>query len=138
MFKKVVVLFLTLFLAICLTFCGKDDNPTNATPSENVSFENDIQPIFTNNCSSSQCHGSGASAGLNLTSGQAYTNLVDVNSTQKPDLKRVLANDADNSYLAMKLENRNISGNKMPPSGSLSDASISAIKQWINEGAKNN
>jgi|TARA_B100001167_G_scaffold127020_1_gene79375 hypothetical protein len=53
----------------------------------------------------------------------------------------VIPNDAQNSYLVKKLENRQGSGNgnRMPIGGSaLDNVDLTNIKNWINTGAPNN
>lgn len=70
---------------------------------------------------------------MNLSSGVAYSNLVNVDSTEVPSLKRVLPNDAANSYLVHKIEGNQAVGDRMPLNRSpLSSAKIQNIKNWIN------
>lgn len=96
--------------------------------------------IFTPSCAASNCHG-GAQPPL-LTSGNSYGQLVGVTSSQAPSRKRVEAGNAGASYLINKLENTQSSvggsGTVMPPSGALSSSLIQKVKDWINDGAKNN
>jgi uncharacterized protein YjdB len=115
----------------------------NATLVVNVpvSFSGQVQPIFTSNCALSGCH-TGANPtgpGLNLSAGQAYSNLVNVPSTSFSGATRVIPNNANDSYLIRKLENRNIVGSQMPEGAPpLPASTIQIIKNWINEGALNN
>lgn len=103
------------------------------------SFANHIQPIFTNNCALGGCHNNTAQAGLNLSQGSAYGEIVDVNSSQVPSLKRVFPGDATISYLVMKIEGNQTVGVRMPKDrSSLSSVSVQNIKNWINRGANNN
>ena len=140
--KRDIALLLTLAVglaAILYAACGSSTSP--APPDQvkdNPSFANDIQPIFNASCAASSCHGSSGQAGLVLTSGQSYARLVNVDSTQDPTRKRVLPGDATNSYLVIKIENRQTVGARMPPSGTLSSTSIQNIKNWITRGANNN
>ncbi|MBI4209874.1 MAG: hypothetical protein HY538_09265 [Deltaproteobacteria bacterium] len=100
--------------------------------------------IFTPNCASSSCHaGSSPQAGLNLSDGKSFENLVGVSSQQVPSLKRVESGDSGASYLVNKVEGTagSVGGNssQMPKGGSpLSDEEIHAIKDWIDAGALNN
>ncbi len=113
------------------------DEPT--TPIADPSFANDIQPIFNNNCALSDCHNSTAQAGLVLSQGVAYNNIVNVASTQVPALMRVSPSDATNSYLVKKIEGTQTVGTRMPQGrGALNSVSIQNIKNWVNRGAKNN
>ena len=51
----------------------------------------------------------------------------------------VIASDAANSYLVMKLEGTAGAGARMPLGGAaLDNIDMTNIKNWINQGAKNN
>ena len=143
----------TLFpVLICLLLagCSASDSPTDPgggpsatrTIKANPSFANDITEIFTRKgCTGSSCHGNG-SGGLPLsTSASAnHTRLVNVTSPNSGEVY-VIPNDAQNSYLVKKLENRQGSGNgsRMPLGGSaLDNVDLTNIKNWINTGAPNN
>ena len=96
--------------------------------------------IFTQRCVS--CHGGeNPAAGLNLEDGQAYSNLVGIKRPFDPEI-RVVAGDADASFLIDKLENNNLGnarGDQMPLGGPfLEQATIDVIRDWINNGALNN
>lgn len=132
------LVFLGAFLYTCKSPAQPDPNP-GETAKEDPSFAADIQAIFNGNCVGSGCHNATASAGLNLTQGQAYNNLVNVVSTSEPNFQRVLPNDAQNSYLVMKVEGRQTVGNRMPLNRSpLTTVQIQNIKNWINKGANQN
>jgi len=108
-----------------------------ATPT--VTLAADVQPIFTARCALSGCHaGARPQEGMNLSSGQALQNVLDVNSAEVPALKRVKAGDPDNSYLFEKIsKNPPRSGERMPLlGGPLSQAQIDTIRHWIEQGAK--
>lgn len=112
-----------------------------ATPATSaVSFSKDIQPIFEANCVT--CHqGTSGRAGLSLESGAAYSNLVNVKSTESP-LMRVAPGAPDQSYLLNKLQGTQGqvggSGTQMPIDSPLPQAQISPVQQWISQGAPNN
>ncbi len=76
----------------------------------------------------------------NLTSAaNSFAALVNVTSLEVASLKRVSANDADNSYLIQKLEGTQTSGARMPFGGPyLTPTQIDQFKSWINAGAANN
>ena len=81
-----------------------------------------------------------AEAGLDISEGRSFENLVNVPSTQV-GIDLVTPNDAENSYLIHKLDGRaGIVGARMPvgAGGFLSDEAIDVIKQWIDAGARNN
>lgn len=90
----------------------------------NISFSNDVQRIFNINCVS--CHN--GTLDPNLTSGNSFNALINGNY--------VIPFDANNSDLMNSLLGNGAA--IMPPSGSLSQADINKISQWINEGALNN
>src|SRR5438094_162080 len=118
-----------------------------ATPM--VCFTNNIQPIFNRSCALGGCHiGPQPAGGQDLTAGVAYSQSVNVPSTQQPRLERVKPGEPANSYLVRKIQGGpNISGVMMPqgcPGAPLNGAQcltpdeIAAIVQWITECAPNN
>jgi hypothetical protein len=117
-------------------------------PGNPVSFANNIQPIYNRSCALAGCHIPPVlNAGLNLAPGAAYGDTVNVNSTQRPNLKRIKPGDPANSYLLRKVTGQNISGVLMPqgcPGTPLNGAQcltpdeIDAIQTWILECAPNN
>lgn len=82
--------------------------------------------IFTASCTS--CHSAGGSAGMNLTAGNAYSNLVNVPATTLPGL-RVVPGSPSTSALVTQLAN----GHR-----SVSAANQALISAWITAGALNN
>ena len=149
--KTIVRALLLLFIA-GLAACG-DDPPTAPTAPTTPTTPTPTTPAtgtLTATLSSIQrevfnpaCvvhHGPSVSeAGLDISEGQSFENLVNVPSTQV-GLDLVTPNDAENSYLIHKLDGREgIIGARMPigSGGFLSDEAIDVIKQWINQGARN-
>lgn len=108
---------------------------------EAVHFDDQIQPLFNNNCVF--CHMTGAeSGGLNLEPGISYGQLVGVPSAQSP-LNRVEPGEPSNSYLVHKLEGTHLDvggeGDLMPLGGMpLTADQLRLIRQWIEEGAQDN
>jgi mono/diheme cytochrome c family protein len=90
------------------------------------------------------CHtnaGRTPAGGLNLLAGASYGNLVNVSSTQKPGVARVVPNSPDASYLAQKIDGTSgIIGRRMPFNGPpyLTDGQIQILRSWIEKGAQNN
>lgn len=125
-------------LLLIITGCGKEKCPTE--PATDPSLAADIQPLFNKSCAFANCHDASAAAGLELSTGKAYANLVNVASVNDPAKVRVIPNDADNSYLYIKIVgDPNDGTSRMPISGSpLSANEIQLIKNWIDAGAKNN
>ena len=140
MFYHKIKLGLGLVIGMLVLGCSSygTNGDDNSGPVE-AKFSAIQSEIFNKSCALSGCHDSGSKqAGLNLSAGQAYSNLVNVPSSEKPNILRVKPNDAANSYLVMKIEGAaGISGSRMPIGGSLSSEKIDAIKTWINNGAKN-
>lgn len=102
-----------------------------------VSYAGDIQPVFDTNCTG--CHGVGGNAGLNLNPGVSYGNIVNVPSSQMPNLMRIKPGNPANSYLIRKIKGEGISGGRMPLGRSpLSAAVIGKFETWVNEGAQDN
>lgn len=146
------VLAASAFLCLVITACsgsptstdGGGDGGGNGGTTRVIlgdpSFSTNIQEIFLRRgCTNSSCHGTAKQAGLDLTEGNAYANLVNVPSTDEPNQTRVIPGDAPNSYLVIKLEGRQSFGvqmpNGLPP---LDSTDMANIKNWIAKGAKNN
>ena len=96
--------------------------------------------IFTPSCATAGCHsGNSPPDGLNLSAGMAYTNTVNVNAVQMPNLLRVSPGNPDDSYLVRKIQGNNIAANRMPLGAApLSQAQIDLVRQWVLDGAPNN
>lgn len=117
-----------------------------------VSFAADIEPIFISRCALSGCHvqpspndpsyseGAEPPAGLVLSRGTAYGNIVDVPSTERPELDRIEPGDPERSYMILKLRGApGIVGARMPFGGPfLSDAQIQTFVEWVLAGAERN
>jgi Big-like domain-containing protein len=109
-----------------------------------ISFATDIQSIFNSSTPPCiNCHPS--AAGQDLTTGHAYSNIVNVASTEVPAMKRVRPFMPDSSYLVHKIQGTQASvggsGVRMPygcTTSCLPDATINTIRNWILQGAQNN
>ena len=142
-----------MVLAVLLAFaaCGGDSSTgpdmggnggnsgDNRVVKLDPSFQSDIQEIFDRRgCSASSCHGSAEAAGLRLTDGSSHSELVGVPATTEAGT-RVIAGDAQASYLVIKIEGRQNVGGRMPVGGSALDSiDVNNIRNWIDQGAKNN
>lgn len=109
------------------------NNPTTTIEPTLASIQSNV---FTPTCAVSGCHASPGAADLILEEGQAFTNLVGVDSTEVNALKRIAPGDPDNSYLIQKIEGTAAIGARMPRGRTpLTDDVIKAIRQWISNGA---
>ena len=134
-------------LLVFAAACGSDptgprnDNTDTRTIKESPSFATDVVEIFTRRgCTAGNCHG-GGSGGLTLrsTAQTSFANLVNVASASEANEILVIPNDADNSYLVKRLENRQNVGTRMPRGlAALDNIDLTNIKNWINTGAPNN
>jgi cytochrome c5 len=130
------------------TLCG-DFTPGGQTPV--TDFTTKIQPIFTANCA--VCHAGNSAPPnckpMNLSSGNAYANIVNVLAGELATMNRIAPNNPNQSYLWHKINGTqgglsglnnscHVSGMNQqmpPPSGGLSGSDIADIMSWINTGA---
>jgi len=141
--KKKRILLPILVLLITTFWSCSSDNPTE--PPQNTASQapssklSDIQTkVFNVSCALSGCHGStNNQAGLSLTAGNSYSNLVNVQSFLFPQFKRVLP-DSSSKSLIIKILKGEVSP-RMPFNRTpLSNAVIDSIAKWIDNGALNN
>jgi hypothetical protein len=95
------------------------------------------QEIFTPTCAQASCHsGAAPKAGLDLTVGNSYFSLVNVDSTLDIGHKRVVPNDPAASVLFQAVQGT--APFPQQPSGAspLPRADIEAIAAWILAGAQ--
>lgn len=125
-----------LFLSNCTdlgTGSGKSKNGSE------VSFAEDIQPIFNAYCAYEGCHVEGHITGLNLSGGISYSNLVNVSSASYFPLIRVLPTEPDSSVLYLKITGDPSVGQVMPPKDPVLNINqINLIEEWILDGAEDN
>jgi hypothetical protein len=148
--KKVLIAFTIAAIALLLSGCkgsggysaGKTagDPPKTAAGSKQTAvakFSEDVQPILTKRCAHPSCHGAAKSAGLEMTSGVAYDNLVNVKSAEEPQFMRIKPGAPDSSYLVMKIEGKQQVGARMPLTGGYLDTNdIQMVRSWVEAGAK--
>ena len=148
--NRLLTISLAVAATLTLSACGDsgtgpDDESNGGSNGEgrvvqaDPSFANVIQEIFNRRgCASGSCHGSAQAAGLHLSSGSSYASLVDVTATQAA-VARVIPGNANDSYLIVKVEGRQTVGQRMPIGGAaLDNIDLTNLKNWINQGAKNN
>lgn len=131
---------------------GGGSSPTSPSPANpgpgtgggrtiqaDPSFASVVQEIFERRgCTQAGCHNNATVSGLTLARGASYAALVNVRAANEP-IVRVIPGNADGSYLVIKLEGRQAVGARMPLVGApLDEIDLTNIKNWINQGAKNN
>ena len=141
--KKINILLVLLIVTLIFILGCSEDNPTE--PPQNTGSQapssklSDIQAkVFNVSCALSGCHGStNNQAGLLLTAGNSYSNLVNVQSVLFSQFKRVEPNNSTNSLLIKILKGEvtpRMPFNRTP----LSNAVIDSIAKWIDTGALDN
>lgn len=117
--KYVLPLLWMFSLSACYYGNEEDLFPTSSCVTENVSFQQHIQPILQNRCL--VCHSAGANLG-NVTL-EGYNNLK-----VYVDNQRLLgAVRHESGFSPMPQDSRK-----------LSDCEISQIESWVGAGAQNN
>ncbi|MDH7462096.1 cytochrome c [Chitinophagaceae bacterium 26-R-25] len=98
--------------------------PDPNAPPQNVSFSNDLQPIFNTSCATPGCHGDGGH-NPTLTADKSYNALMSggfVNTTIPTE----------------SILYKEINSGLMPPTGKLPQVQIQMVLDWIKIGAPNN
>jgi hypothetical protein len=137
---------LAFLIAACLASSGCGDEKALPTepgggpgPSPLATFTRVQDEVFTPKCALSGCHlgpASLAQEGLVLGSGFAYDNVVMVRANQNSSIFRVTPGDTTNSYLWRKISpGQPIVGERMPQTGSITDAERQLVTDWILRGA---
>ncbi|MCF7807283.1 MAG: T9SS type A sorting domain-containing protein [Candidatus Marinimicrobia bacterium] len=108
---------------------------TSAILGQTIDYDTQIQPIFDSKCIA--CH-SGASpeAGMDLSTGVSYANIVNVVSAGYAPELRVASGDTTHSVLFGKIKNSGDYGNVMPPTSTgntVSAAELTTFRTWISE-----
>ena len=132
--RFVLIAMFPIFWLSCKS--ATDDPPASVQPT----LPSIQQEIFDRSCTSPSCHGSTA-GGLNLTSANAYSQLVNAQSLgdgeHQPQFLRVKPGSPDSSFLIIKLTSPLTNqGTLMPRGGRLADDRLNAIRAWIANGAK--
>lgn len=137
---QIIVISGVLFLGSCSSNStssgGSGNNQNMDQGSTNPTFTN-VKQIFSGSCAVSGCHDSSTKQnGVDLSSYDAAINSVG----DQYGKKVIQAEDAANSPLFDKISSDNPEYGVRMPKGrsSLSSDDINLIKQWINDGAKNN
>jgi hypothetical protein len=126
-----------------------DDTSSDPLPEESGFFHEMVRPILEKNCAA--CHGdtspeAGMSLGGHISSADIVKGLVGVQAMHGGQFMRVVAGDANKSWLYLKPAGLAMSAGcmgaacnaqVMPPTGqvTLTQAELDTIKQWISDGA---
>ena len=138
-----ISIILFLFILVFVSACEHEQTGMDPDMGLQPTLSSIQANIFTPSCALTGCHVAGTDflpGSMPLeNSTQSFNSLVDEDSEERPELKRVDPGNSDDSYLVHKLEGRsNIIGDQMPLGGELSTEQIDVIKQWIDAGAENN
>lgn len=130
--QKTKIIFLAglaITIVSLLHSCYYDEvlpEPVTISTNQNISFSNDLIPIFQQSCALSDCHVSGAQE-PDLTPAAAYNSLISNNLINVQD-------PASSELYQWLIGNRE---QPMPLSGI--DPQIAAlVLAWIQQGAQNN
>lgn len=125
---------------ICGTCVGGQACVAGTCEWQQVSFANDVMPLFAG-CAGNSCHGGvRPQAELDLSSaGVAWADLVNVPASECGSRLRVAPGDASGSYLVAKLTGVGMCSGSVMPKGDppLSSSEIELIRAWIGTGAQN-
>jgi hypothetical protein len=139
--KNLNLLATLLVLIFILSSGCSEENTTEPTPTNSAPLAklSDIQSkVFNTTCALSGCHGAtNNQANLLLTDGNAFSNLVNVQSVVFPQFKRVVA-DSSSKSLIIKILKGEVSPRMPFNRDPLPAATIDSIAKWIDNGALNN
>jgi hypothetical protein len=118
--------------------CSNGSFPSTFALIQKVIFEN---PTYS--CTNDLCHGAALSGGLDLRHDVAYQNLVDVNATTVPGLRRVFAGEKEHSLLWINLAAKTdpaewtapLHAMPLDPMPALKADELEAVRLWIQKGA---
>lgn len=136
--KNKLLIYLSFFTLIFIYSCADgivSECPDDSKSKMPATFNAIQTEVFNKSCAYSGCHaGNLPAAGLDLTAGNSYDNIV---NKEIFGLMYVKPGSADESYLFDRI-NSNSSSSVMPPTGKLPQSVIDSVRAWINAGALNN
>lgn len=139
--RKISLIAVFLLISIYFITGCSNDNPTGPVQNNNIPLSkfSEIQSkVFNDNCAFSGCHGTpNNQANLLLTEGNAYSNLVNVQSLLFPQFKRVVP-DSSSKSLIIKILKGEVSPRMPLDRDPLPPEVIDSIAAWIDNGALNN
>jgi hypothetical protein len=128
----------SILAALALGACsGGDGTGLDIPPPLEPSFSSIQANVFTPSCATAGCHqGASAPQGLRLEEALSYAMLVNVVSSEDPNVLRVAPGNPGASYLVQKIEGSASVGAQMPLNAvPLPQVTIDVIRQWITDGA---
>ena len=140
--KEILTSFFALILIVLMIGCSEENstqpeqNPPSNVPTSK--FSDIQQKVFTQSCAFSNCHGpTNNQANLLLTEGNAFSNLVNIQSLLFPQFTRVLP-DSSSKSLIIKILKGEVSPRMPLNRDPLDPVVIDSIAKWIDNGALNN
>jgi hypothetical protein len=136
--RAVTVLLATALLASCGTRKDLPFGPGDGgAPDPTATFTRVQGEVFSVSCALAGCHtGTFPQAGMNLSTGASYAAIVGVPSSERSELLRIAPGDPDASYMVQKLRGTpGIAGSQMPLTGSVTDAQVKLVVDWVRRGA---
>ena len=129
-----------MFLLVACSGKDVDSGDDSAVGDDGPATLTELQAdLFTPTCG--PCHGAAdGSGGLDLRDGSTFASLVGTASVGSPTNTRVIAGDADGSYIVMKLTGAaGIAGDQMPQGNpGIDDTRMARLRSWIEDGAQDN
>ncbi len=138
--QSAVLLLLAISIALLTAGCTDSIVSDCGEPMSDpvrARFSDIEQRVFAQSCALAGCHsGSSPASGLDLSTGQAYVQLVGVTSLNDPSLKRIEPGSSAQSLVIRLLRRERLP--VMPPTGPIESAVIDSIAAWIDAGALRN
>jgi len=140
--NKFIILFISVLTLAFIVSCS-EDSTTEPTPTTIIQTPtaklSDIQvKVFNITCALSGCHGAtNNQAGLLLTDGNSYSELVNAQGEVFTNYTRVIP-DSSAQSLIIKLIKGELSPRMPLDRDILPAAVIDSIAKWIDNGALNN
>lgn len=137
-----LLLFTTMWISCSSNSTSSNDSSNNNNTNDDTGSTIGTEPIFANvkqifqqSCGGSGCHISSSQNGVQL---DTYDHVINSRAISYDKLA-VQPGNAGGSPLVDKIESNPQAPPRMPKNGNyLSDARIQQIRQWIDNGAKNN
>lgn len=122
--RNILLLFSMLFLVFSCNYDVSVLKPIDIDPNVEISFAEDVIPVFNANCNFSPCHSQGGIL-PNLSPDNAYNGLISGNYINS-------ANPEDSELYQWMI------GNRTPSMQYATQEQIANVLQWIQQGALDN